>query len=211
MSNALLEAVRGLRVAEPDLGVKLLLAKLQEQQPDLGAATKEVREALKALKAESEALCSTSGTAQCECPWDAKRVTKLTSQKALHAGATKVIMPVNDNSHWFLVVIDYIARTIRIIDSLGRKHEDVYRNVKRWLKSENATSQIDWKLEHTFQTWPGCVQSQQQADSYNCGVFVIGYVKAMLTGRAFESFSRGACNQMRVGIFNWIVYGDKLV
>jgi tetratricopeptide (TPR) repeat protein len=53
--DGLLEAVRGLRVAEPDLGVKPLLAKLREQQPDLGAATKEVREALAALKAESEA------------------------------------------------------------------------------------------------------------------------------------------------------------
>ena len=53
--DALLEAVRGLRVAEPDLGFKPLLAKLQEQQPELGAATKEVREALKALTAESEA------------------------------------------------------------------------------------------------------------------------------------------------------------
>eukprot|EP00964_Phaeocystis_antarctica_P094741 scaffold61382_cov67-Phaeocystis_antarctica.AAC.7 len=53
--EALLEAVRGLRVAEPDLGFKPLLAKLQAQQPDLGAATKEVREALTALKAESEA------------------------------------------------------------------------------------------------------------------------------------------------------------
>ena len=52
---ALLEAVRGLRVAEPDLGLKPLLAKLQVQQPDLGAATKEVRVALNALKVESEA------------------------------------------------------------------------------------------------------------------------------------------------------------
>ena len=55
MSEALLEAVRGLRVADPDLGVKPLVAKLQEQQPDLAAGTREVREALKALKAESEA------------------------------------------------------------------------------------------------------------------------------------------------------------
>ena len=51
----LLEAVRELRVADPDIDGKPLLAKLREQQPDLGAATKEVREALKALKAESEA------------------------------------------------------------------------------------------------------------------------------------------------------------
>ena len=32
----------GLRVSEPDLGFKPLLAKLREQQPELGAATKEV-------------------------------------------------------------------------------------------------------------------------------------------------------------------------
>ena len=43
-----------MRVAEPDLGFKPLLAKLRAQQPDLGAATKEVRVALNALKAESE-------------------------------------------------------------------------------------------------------------------------------------------------------------
>eukprot|EP00964_Phaeocystis_antarctica_P077018 scaffold47711_cov55-Phaeocystis_antarctica.AAC.3 len=55
MSDALLEAVRGLRVAETDLGFKPLLAKLRAQQPELGAATKEVRVALAALKAESEA------------------------------------------------------------------------------------------------------------------------------------------------------------
>ena len=54
-SDALLEAVRGLHVADPDLGLKPLLAKLREQQPDLGAGTREVREALNALKAESEA------------------------------------------------------------------------------------------------------------------------------------------------------------
>ena len=36
------EAVRDLRVADPVLGFKPLLAKLREQQPDLGAATKEV-------------------------------------------------------------------------------------------------------------------------------------------------------------------------
>ena len=53
--EALLEAVRELRVAEPDLGFKPLLAKLRQHQPDLGAATKEVREALLARKAEIEA------------------------------------------------------------------------------------------------------------------------------------------------------------
>jgi hypothetical protein len=44
--DCLLEAVRGLRLAHPELGPKPLLAKLREQHPDLGAGNKEVREAL---------------------------------------------------------------------------------------------------------------------------------------------------------------------
>ena len=55
MADGVLEAVRGLWLADPGLGPKPLLAKLREQQPDLGAGNKEVREALTALKAESEA------------------------------------------------------------------------------------------------------------------------------------------------------------
>ena len=42
-------------MADPDLVPKPLLAKLREQQPDLKAAAKEVREALMAVQAESEA------------------------------------------------------------------------------------------------------------------------------------------------------------
>eukprot|EP00964_Phaeocystis_antarctica_P037950 scaffold21704_cov65-Phaeocystis_antarctica.AAC.4 len=63
MSQALVDAVRGLHVADPDLGLKPLLAKLREQQPDLGAATREVREALIALKAE-ESEASKAAAAQ---------------------------------------------------------------------------------------------------------------------------------------------------
>ena len=64
--DALLEAVRGLRVTEPDLGLKPLLTKLREQRPELGAATKEVREALATLKAESEAAAKASAPAAAE-------------------------------------------------------------------------------------------------------------------------------------------------
>jgi len=50
--DGLLEAVRGLHLAHPELGPKPLLAKLREQQPELAAGNKEVRKALAALKAE---------------------------------------------------------------------------------------------------------------------------------------------------------------
>eukprot|EP00964_Phaeocystis_antarctica_P021088 scaffold11672_cov62-Phaeocystis_antarctica.AAC.3 len=55
MADGLLEAVRGLWLADPELGPKPLLAKLREQQLDLGAGNKEVHEALASLKAESKA------------------------------------------------------------------------------------------------------------------------------------------------------------
>ena len=42
MADGLLEAVRGLWLADPELGPKPLLAKLRAQQPDLGAGTKGV-------------------------------------------------------------------------------------------------------------------------------------------------------------------------
>jgi len=51
-AEALLEAVRGLKAAEPNLGLEPLLAKLRKERPDLGAATKNVQVALAALKAE---------------------------------------------------------------------------------------------------------------------------------------------------------------
>ena len=50
-------------MADPDLGQKPLLAKLREQQPDLGAGAKEVREALTALTAESKAKAAASAAA----------------------------------------------------------------------------------------------------------------------------------------------------
>ena len=54
MANNLLECVRRLRLADPELGPKPLLARLREQRPELGAGNKEVREALLALKVEGE-------------------------------------------------------------------------------------------------------------------------------------------------------------
>ena len=63
MADGLLEAVRGLRLAHPELGPKSLLAKLREQQSDLAAGNKEVREALAALKAqESKATEAATAT-----------------------------------------------------------------------------------------------------------------------------------------------------
>ena len=55
METDLLGAVRALRVTTPGLGVKPMVAKLREEQPSLDAGTKQVREALRTLEAESEA------------------------------------------------------------------------------------------------------------------------------------------------------------
>ena len=56
----LFDLVGDLRCAHPCIGVKPLLAKLREQQPELEAGCKEVREALSALKAQSEAKAAST-------------------------------------------------------------------------------------------------------------------------------------------------------
>jgi len=63
MADGLLEAVRGLHLAHPELGPKPLLAKLRAQQPDLAAGNKEVREALAALKAEESKATEAAASA----------------------------------------------------------------------------------------------------------------------------------------------------
>ena len=47
-----LDALRALRLAEPGLGVKMLVAKLREQQPGLEIGAKEVREMCRTLDEE---------------------------------------------------------------------------------------------------------------------------------------------------------------
>ena len=59
-ADAILEAVRALRLEEPGLGVKPLVARLREQSPDLGAGAKEVREVLKTLDEERAAAEATA-------------------------------------------------------------------------------------------------------------------------------------------------------
>ena len=66
--DSLLEAVRGLHLAHPELGPKPLLAKLREQQPDLAAGNKEVREALTALKAEESKAAAAAPPAAAKPP-----------------------------------------------------------------------------------------------------------------------------------------------
>ena len=92
MSEALLVAVRGLHVADPDLGVKPLLAKLRKQQPDLlGAGNKEVREALKAVKAEGEARADAADAAAAAAADAATAAdTALVAKEALQAEAERV-------------------------------------------------------------------------------------------------------------------------
>ena len=53
--DAILAAVRALRLEEPGLGVKPLVVRLRERTPDLGAGAKEVREVLKTLDEERAA------------------------------------------------------------------------------------------------------------------------------------------------------------
>ena len=90
MADGLLEAVRGLWLADPELGPKPLLARLREQQPDLGAATKEVRAAVLALKAESEAAKSAAAASSSSSHPQTSRGSKLEADPTEAAAPTRV-------------------------------------------------------------------------------------------------------------------------
>eukprot|EP00964_Phaeocystis_antarctica_P075445 scaffold46541_cov57-Phaeocystis_antarctica.AAC.1 len=81
-----------------DLGVKPLLAKLREHQPDLGAGNKEVREALKVVKAEGEAkaanVAAVAAAAAAAAAAPAAAASAATAQPA--ATATAAAPPAAD-------------------------------------------------------------------------------------------------------------------
>jgi hypothetical protein len=96
--DCLLEAVRGLRLAHPELGPKPLLAKLREQHPDLGGGNKEVREALTALKAESEATEAAAAAPPAAAVPSAASEGGTPLPSSMHAGDAAPVGQADDTS-----------------------------------------------------------------------------------------------------------------
>ncbi|BCS29548.1 SUMO protease ULP1 [Aspergillus puulaauensis] len=84
-----------------------------------------------------------------------------------------VFIPVHNNSHWTLIVVKPVDKTIEHFDSLGslsRRHVGV---VKTWLKGELGPLFVekDWAVLPSV--------SPQQDNGSDCGVFLLSTAKAI--------------------------------
>ncbi|KAI1076516.1 cysteine proteinase [Whalleya microplaca] len=78
-----------------------------------------------------------------------------------------VLLPVNENSHWTVVVIRPSRRTVAYVDSFqtsGNRHlQYAYTWIESFLKTKYVAS--EWKTVH--------YNVPSQTNSYDCGMFVI--------------------------------------
>jgi Ulp1 family protease len=116
-----------------------------------------------------------------------------------------LIIPICENLHWYLVGIDLQAGRLYVFDSLGRNHSRAVANIRNWLHAELEMSNIpDWENCK----WEACCAAvNMQGNSYDCGVFVIGWIQAMATHGDVSGFTAGQATSLRHSILNFLVDG----
>ncbi|NWU66979.1 SENP2 protease, partial [Pterocles burchelli] len=81
-----------------------------------------------------------------------------------------VLVPINLRKHWTLAVIDMRKKTIRYLDSLGKKGDLKYMREESQAKRNVDLTCSEWSL-HTM----GAKEIPQQENGSDCGVFICKY------------------------------------
>ena len=100
-------------------------------------------------------------------------VRRWTSQQDVFT-LDKIIIPINDNNtHWFLAVVDFRKKQTQVFDSMWKARQTVHDNLQRWLGDvwrDQQHSEFDtsgWShLPHDKSVIP------QQGNTNDCGVFM---------------------------------------
>ena len=108
------------------------------------------------------------------------------------------------------MVIDLQAQEILILDSLMAAssgwHSAIICNIRRWLHAELKSRGIC--------NWDGCTWSERhvnvekQGNGYDCGVFAVGFTRALVQGglAAVDSFDASQCLQLRRDILETLLH-----
>ncbi|KAH8425181.1 SUMO protease ULP1 [Aspergillus melleus] len=95
-----------------------------------------------------------------------------------------VFVPVHHNSHWTLIVVKPMAKTIEHFDSLGPPSRSHIAVIKSWLREELGP-------KFRGDEWTALPsQSPQQNNGSDCGAFLLSTAKAVAIG--LEPMSYGA-------------------
>ncbi|KAL2356768.1 hypothetical protein BJ546DRAFT_838343 [Cryomyces antarcticus] len=89
---------------------------------------------------------------------------------------SKVFVPINDHSHWTLLVVSAQDKTIESLDSLGGSGARYIRAVRSWLRAELGEEYVqeEWAELRTV--------SARQNNALDCGVFVCFNTLAVMRG-----------------------------
>ncbi|KAJ5952587.1 Peptidase C48 SUMO/Sentrin/Ubl1 [Penicillium vulpinum] len=87
-----------------------------------------------------------------------------------------VFIPVHESSHWTLLVIRPVERTIEYFDSLGSRGLRQVKTVKQWLRGELGPkyNEEEWTVLPSV--------SSQQDNGSDCGVFLLTNAKSITVG-----------------------------
>ncbi|XP_061553078.1 sentrin-specific protease 2 isoform X3 [Phycodurus eques] len=95
-----------------------------------------------------------------------------------------VLVPLHLGVHWALAVIDLKAKTVKLYDSMGQRHDDICGLLLLYLKEEHRAKK---GRELDSAKWTvGCMRPTeipQQRNGSDCGVFACKYAQYVAKGR----------------------------
>lgn len=112
-----------------------------------------------------------------------------------------VFIPVHQASHWTLMVVRPMDRTIEYFDSLGARGAREVEIIKQWLRGE-----LGGKFDEDEWTFLPSVSSQQDNMS-DCGVFLLINAKAIALGIEPTAFGASDTVNLRMKIVAELMNG----
>jgi len=102
-------------------------------------------------------------------------------------------MPIHDDNHWLLMVVDLVAKTISILDSMEQLSR-TQKYVEHWQKFTSCRNSNAWDLLPPVRKTE--TVSQQQTDGDSCGVFLMMNAEYVLSSSGRTKVEMGSQNHV---------------
>jgi sentrin-specific protease 1 len=112
-----------------------------------------------------------------------------------------VFIPIHESSHWTLMVVRPVDRTIEYFDSLGSRGTRQVKTIREWLRGELGPkySEKEWTVLNSV--------SSYQDNGSDCGVFLLTNAKAIAIGVEPTAFGANHTQLLRRKIVAELING----
>jgi len=94
----------------------------------------------------------------------------------------KIFIPIVENYHWLLVVVDVELHRIVLYDSFGRKYPNNMCNISKYFNCKYSQTFSNIKIwDLTYAT-----DLPKQTNSYDCGMYVCKFAEFITKNRCFN-------------------------